>query len=346
MRPAAASAGPDFRYVAVGDPGGGTSWVILMDLAAKTTEPVAEIEIKVPAGAQAGPSVELSSTSNGRRVMIVVAETTGRTQLFLLDARAGSVRMLTTLDSFASAVISSDGARYAFTDRSTDASRNGVWVASTSDGAARRVLADDPERAGSPLRPLEFSSDGSQLAAVVDFGPGDPGIAIVGVSAEARIRGTTVDRATLLQPGGAFSWLGAPEDAWAWEGAGPFGGDNAVYSYDVRTGSGTEVYRPPSGAVLHDLKRSPKLDRFMTNEGPGVIGEGGRGAIWVRTREGGATKVADMTMTGPSFPWWSPDGSRLYAFTGGDDSIGSVVDLLTGEGVLSFCRRSPARPCV
>lgn len=345
VRAASASAGPDFRYIAVGDPSGGPSWVVLLDLGARTTRAVAQIEIKIPPGAQAGPSVEVTGTTDGRRALIAITEVIGRTHLFLLDARAGSARLLTTLSASATAVISPDGARFAFNDRSSDPSRNGVWVGTTSDGATRRVIVDDPQRAAAPPRPLAFSTDGSRLAVAVDHGPGNSDIAIVRITADARVTAGSVEGATVLERGTAFTWLGAPADAWSWDSVGPFGGENAVYTYNVDSGAGTEVYRPPTGMVLRDMQRSPRLDRFMTEEGPGVIDQG-RGAFWVRTRAGGATKVADVGMTGPFRPWWSPDGSKLYALGGGDDSVGSVVELLTGRGVLSFCRRSPAPPCV
>ena len=67
---------------------------------------------------------------------------------------------------------------------------------------------------------------------------------------------------------------------------------------------------------------------------------------WLRGQDGSAGKLGDIALVVDM--WWSKDGSRLFALTGGDDSIGGVTDLLTGKGVMQFCKRgggAPPAPC-
>ena len=44
--------------------------------------------------------------------------------------------------------------------------------------------------------------------------------------------------------------------------------------------------------------------------------------------------------------WWSPDSSRLYVRTGGDDATGTVTDVFGTWGSMPFCLRGgDAPPC-
>jgi hypothetical protein len=66
--------------------------------------------------------------------------------------------------------------------------------------------------------------------------------------------------------------------------------------------------------------------------------------VWLRYVDGRApAKLVESLMIGP--PWWSRDGSRLFALVGGDDSQGAVIDVLSRRTVVSYCRRSLAPPC-
>lgn len=341
---AARPSSADVSYLVVQ---GDVHWVTLLDLSAKQARTVAEVAFVRPPGAPREPSVRTSWTADGRRLLLTVTDTAGRMHLVLVDVEHATARALRTVDAHPDTVISPDGSRFAFSDMSADPARRGVWIGDTGTDAVRRVIADDPQRVTGPPSPLAFSPDGTQLAVRVDFNAGDTGIAIVRSDppAEARVDPATrtVTDSTFLERGSDFDWLGAPEDAWAWEGVTHVGGVNTVYAYDLRTGSGTVVYKPVVGFILQEMRRSPRLDRFVTVERGGVIGEA-RGAITVRTRAGAATKVADVTLVGPSRVWWSPDGSRLYAIFGGDDSVGGVGDLLSDEGILNFCVRAPTAP--
>lgn len=347
VRAATASPGTDFRYIVTGQGSGTNFWIVLVDLDAKSAQTVAQVDVVVPAGAQAAASVAISSTSSGDRVLIAATETGGPTHLFLLEPRRGTVRPLTSQRTFSIAVIATDGSRYAFSDTSDDPARSGVWVTSTNGGQHERVVVDDPATPHGRPRPIALSPDSMQIAVVVDVGGSKSGI-VIAPSGGGEASEIGSEGGVLLEPGGEFDWGGAPDDAWAWEGISPLGGGaNAIYSFNTRSGNGTLVYRPPQGIALQDYARSPKLDRFFTHEGPGVIGSG-PGSIWVRTRQGGAMKVTDVGMTGPSRPWWSRDGTKLYAFSGGDDSVGTIVELFSGAAVVSYCRRGPTGswPCV
>lgn len=348
VRTAPARLGADFRYVTTRESTGTKHWVVLLDLAGRRAHYVAEVEIAVPAGSQAAPSIAVSPSADGRSVLVAATEPDGLTQLFRLTVEAGQARHLRELDQFSTVAMSPDGSRFAFTDVSQEATRHGLWVDTVAGGASRRLISSSPLRSGGPARPLAFSPDGGQLATVVAFGPGDTGIAIVTIGgAEARIndQSRTVEGATMLERGAAFDWRGAPGDAWAWESRDAGGGTNAVYTYDTQTAAGTLVYRPADGIVLAEVQRSPKLDRFATLERTGVA-RAAPGNVWVRTRAGSATKAADVGEAGPHSVWWSPDGSRLYAIVMGDDSVAGVVDLLTGEAIVTYCVRNAGPECV
>lgn len=334
------SSGPDFRYIVTGQGSGTNFWIVLLDLGGKTAQTLAQIDVVVPQGSQAVASVEVSSTSSGDRVLVAATEADGSTHLFLIEARQGAVRRLASHSTLSVAVIAADGSRYAHTDTSDDPRRAGLWVTSTNGGQNERVVADDPATSPGRPRPIAFSPDNTQIAAVVDVADQRSGV-LIAPSGGGEVNEVGAGGGVLLEPGAEFSWGGAPGDAWAWEGVGDLGGGaNAIHSFDTRTGEGTLVYRPAQGSAMHQAGRSPRLDRFFTHEGPGVIGAG-PGAIWVRTRDGAATKVRDVGMTGPSRAWWSYDGTKLYAFSGGDDSVGNVVELFSGEGVVHYCLRGP-----
>lgn len=346
VRTAPAPLSADFRYVTTRESSATMHWVVLLDLAGRRAHYVAEVEIVVPAGSQAAPSIAVSPSADGRVVLLAVAEPTGLTQLFHVSVEAGQARHLREVDQFSTVAVSPDGQRYAFTDASQEPSRHGLWVDTVAGGAPRRLIESSPLRSGGPARPIAFSPDGTQLAAVVTFGPGDSGIAIIAAAgAEARIndQARNVEGATFLEPGTAFDWAGAPGDAWAWDAPDAGGGSNSIHSFDLTTSAGTLVYRPAGDQSLRHVDRHPGLDRFATQEHAGIEGPG---AIWIRTRQGGATKVADVGEGGPRAPWWSPDGSRLYAFRGEDDSVGTVVDVLTGEVIVDYCVRNAGPECV
>jgi len=67
---------------------------------------------------------------------------------------------------------------------------------------------------------------------------------------------------------------------------------------------------------------------------------------WLRGRDGYARKLGDAGFVVET--WWSRDGSRLFARVGGDDSVGGITDLLTGNRIMQFCLRGggpPPAPC-
>lgn len=359
VRTAAARPSADFKYVATRESTGSMHWVVLLDLAGRRAHYVAEVEMAVPAGSEATPAVAVSASADGRAVLLAATEPAGLTQLFHIAVESGQVRLLRELDQVSVVAISPDGTRYAFTDLSQQAARHGLWVDAVAGGALRRVIASSPLSSTGPARPVAFSPSGDQLAAGLSFGPGDSRIAIVDTrGAEARVEGETISGATVLAGVGTLDWRGAPGGLWAWRlGRDAFGGRTAVYSFDLRASmpppappgyaQRTVIYDnfdvPPDHFVLQTVDRHPDLQRFVTWEDNGF---GGPGQIWVRTRQGGATKVADVGEGGPREPWWSPDGSRLYAFRGEDDSVGTVVDVLTGEVIVDYCIRNAGPGCV
>jgi hypothetical protein len=121
------------------------------------------------------------------------------------------------------------------------------------------------------------------------------------------------------------------------------GSQNIVTSYDVVSGRVRELYRPTTDVAIDHVAWHPSVDRFVELERPfccGVIGD----TVWIRYLDGRAPlKISESVNVNTA--WWSRDGSRLFAFSNGDDSIGGVTDLLTRQSVLTFCKRSTRPPC-
>jgi hypothetical protein len=125
------------------------------------------------------------------------------------------------------------------------------------------------------------------------------------------------------------------------------GGTTVTYVHDLATKRSTDLYRPTGDVLITAAASRPNSGEYATVERPPCCGIFVPGtAAWLRGRDGSARKLGDAAFVVDM--WWSKDGSRLFAFTGGDDSIGGVTDLLTGKGVMQFCKRGggpPPTPC-
>ena len=98
------------------------------------------------------------------------------------------------------------------------------------------------------------------------------------------------------------------------------------------------IYAAPGNAGMRE---------FATVERPECCGVFVAGtAAWLRGQDGSARKLGDAVYVVDL--WWSRDGTRLFAEGGGDDSVGGISDLLSGKGVMQFCKRGggpPPTPC-
>lgn len=148
--------------------------------------------------------------------------------------------------------------------------------------------------------------------------------------------------ARLLGYGHAIDWRGGDQNLLITSSRNAFGGRSLVYTTTLAGTQPRELYAPTGDTVISQAQWSPALDRFFVHENPLCCGVNRPATIWMRKADGTGTKLIESLFIG--VPWWSKDGTRLWALSGGDDSIGGVADLLSGTGVM-FCWRSPTPPC-
>jgi len=329
----------EFRYLVLG--GGNDFRVVLLDLGAGKASEVAVVRLARPASAPALTYALLSSSADGRAVLLLVVVPEATSSVFLVRPETGDARALAR-GAVARAEISPDGARFAAGRNDPDRALAGLWVGTVADGGARRLVADDPQFAGSPPVPFAFSPDAGLL--VFGLGLGETGYRAILVpvsSAEARVDRSSGEArlegggATALGPGTGAQFLSAQE-IFVWSSRSLFGGESVAYSYDVGTQRATELQRPSADTLLGPAAFRPGGAQFFTVERPICCGVG-LGTVWLRGRDGSARKLGEWTFLGEV--WWSRDGSRLFATMGGDDATGEVTDLLTGRSVMRFCRR-------
>jgi hypothetical protein len=329
----------DFKYV--------EAWpgrIVSLDLARRAATELATYTV---ASSEPGfPGAQLSVSADGRTllVLIFVGPTDGA--LFVLRPESGDVRLIMR-GPLVRAVLSIDGSRFAVARHDPDPRLTGLAVGAIADGTMRRLIADDPQLVGSPPIPLAFSSDGQQLA--FGLGMGDTGyrggvIPVASTEVDAgRLRdpGATTPGVTLLDAASGAEFISATE-LFVWSSRSAFGGQTVAYAYDMASKKKLELYRPTSDLLL-DATWRPGGNQFATLEQPSCCGVGTPRTPWLRGRDGSAKKLLEPTPFIGEM-WWSRDGTKLYATTGGDDSTGGVVDFLTGQPVMGFCKRGGAAP--
>jgi len=345
------TAASEFRYVVSG--GADTFRVILLDLGAGAATEVATVSVGAGGNPADGPYLFTSASRDGRAVLLTVNVPGARSTVLLLRPEAGDARELYRGSPFDRAVISADGTRYALSRAADDPAVNGVWVGTLGAGAPRRLVADDPSASGAPPVPVAFAPDGQTLAVRVNAGDGVSEVYLIPVAAAEGRVARDLDPVRIvggdaLAVGGANVDFGDGREILVWTGQNPFGGANLVSLFDRETRRRTELYRPPrptsqaTEVTIADAAWHPRRDRFVTVERQFCCGANLPSGVFVRGRDGTAREVA----RGAFFleVWWSRDGSRLFATTGGDDSTGSVSDLLTGTVVARYCLRGPGPP--
>jgi len=341
----------EFRYVVSG--GADTFRVMLLDLGAGAATEVATVSVGAGNPAD-GPYVFTSASRDGSAVLLTVNVPGAGSTVLLLRPEAGDARELYRGSPFDRAVISPDGMRYALSRAADDRAVNGVWVGTLGAGPLRRLVADDPSASGAPPVPVAFAPDGQTLAVRVNVGDGVSEVFLMPVAAAEGRVARDLDPVRIvggdpLAVGGANVDFGDGREILVWTGQNPFGGANLVSLFDRETRRRTELYRPPrptsqaTDVTIADAAWHPRRDRFVTVERQFCCGANLPSGVFVRGRDGSAREVA----RGAFFleVWWSRDGARLFATTGGDDSTGSVIDLFTGTVVVRYCLRGPGPPC-
>jgi Tol biopolymer transport system component len=336
----------DPHFFSVG--GQDSTRILLFDSSA--TRPPVEVVRFDPASAPSPDvrTIAFGASADGRVLVVARRFNEQRTVHYLVRPQTGEVLVLLTdlARSFSVPVVSPDGTRYAYA-RLGDANSTGVWIADARAGPdPRRIVASDPQIVGSPPQPVAWSADGAWLA-VSTSDTGGSRMGVVKVQAGE----TTFDvgngqfsrgDARLLGPGDVIDWRGGEQNLLVASSRSAFGGRSFVYTTTVAGGQPREVYVPTSETVISDAQWHPALDRFFVFEHPLCCGVGIPGTIWLRKADGSGTRLFESPFIGA--PWWSKDGTRLWAHSGGDDSVAYLRDLLSA-GAVMFCLRSATPPC-
>jgi hypothetical protein len=341
----------EFRYLVLG--GGSEVRLMVLDLNAGRLTQVATARIALAPNPQRDTYASISASADGRVVLLALDVPEATDSLFVIRPESGDARLLLRGEVRGAAAISADGARVAVGRNDEDPSLTGLWVGTVADGAMRRLVADDPHSNASPPLPYGFSPDGALIAFGLGLGESGRQAMVVATSANegrvdplaggARVVGTD---ASVLGPAMGATFRSA-RDVFVWSSRSVFGGMTVVYVYDLATKQSREIYRPSDDLLITAAALRPNADEYATVERPSCCGIFVPGtAAWLRGTNGSARKLGDAVFVVDM--WWSRDGSRLFALVGGDDATGGVTDLLTGKGVIQFCKRGggpPPAPC-
>jgi hypothetical protein len=339
---------PEFRYLVLG--GGDAFRLVVLDLNAGRATQVATARIALVPGAQTDPLVALSASADGRIVLVTFDVAEASDSLFVVRPESGEAKLLLRTE-IRGAVVSADGGHIAIGRNDEDPALTGLWIG-TPDGATRRLVGDDPASNGSPPLPFAFSADAGVLAFGVGLGESGRQAVVMSVSSkEGRIErsggGAEVvgADASVVGPavGGEFR---SSRELFVWNSPTMLGGSSGADLYDLATKRSTALYRPATGIQLAAAAWRPNAAQYAIIERPESHVFVPLSAAWLRGQDGSARKLGDFAFVVDI--WWSRDGSRLFAVAGGDDSVGSITDLLTGKGVMQFCKRGggpPPAPC-
>ena len=338
----------EFRYVVLG--GGEEFRLVVLDLNAGRAAQVATARIAVPSGAPTGPSAAVAASKDGLTVLVTFVIPDASDSLFVVRPEIGDAKLLLR-GEIRGAVVAPDGARIAIGRNDEDPSLTGLWVG-TPDGAMRRLVADDASSTGSPPLPYAFSPDNALLAFGIGLGESGWQATVISASSkEGRIDRSGGDpqivgaETSVVGPAAGAEFRSARE-LFVWRSPNMFGGSSGVDLYDLATKRSTSLYRPAAGIQLAAAAWRPNAAQYAIIERPESHVFVPLTAAWLRGQDGSARKLGDIALVGDI--WWSRDGSRLFAIAGGDDSVGGITDLLSGNGVMQFCKRGggpPPTPC-
>src|SRR6185503_795366 len=309
----------DPHYFSIG--GQDSTRILLFDSSA--TRPPVEVVRFDPASAPSPDvrTIAFGASADGRVLVVARRFNEQRTVHYLVRPQTGEVLVLLTdlARSFSVPVVTPDGARYAYA-RLGDANSTGVWIADARAGPdPKRIVASDPQIVGSPPQPVAWSADGAWLA-VSTSDTGGSRMGVVKVQAGE----TTFDvgngqfsrgDARLLGPGDVIDWRGGEQNLLVASSRSAFGGRSFVYTTTVAGGQPREVYVPTADTVIGDAQWHPSLDRFFVYEHALCCGANRPASIWIRKSDGSGMRLREDPYVG--VPWWSKDGTRLWAQSGG-----------------------------
>ena len=323
---------------------------MVLDLNAGRAAQVATARIAVPPGAPTGPCGAVAASRDGLTVLVTFVIPDASDSIFVVRPEIGDAKLLLR-GEIRGAVVAPDGARIAIGRNDEDPSLTGLWVG-TPDGAMRRLVADDASSTGSPPLPYAFSPDNALLAFGIGLGESGWQATVISASSrEGRIDRSGGDpqivgaETSVVGPAVGAEFRSARE-LFVWRSPNMFGGSSGVDLYDLATKRSTSLYRPAAGIQLAAAAWRPNAAQYAIIERPESHVFVPLTAAWLRGQDGSARKLGDIALVGDI--WWSRDGSRLFAVAGGDDSVGGITDLLSGNGVMQFCKRGggpPPTPC-
>lgn len=316
--------------------------LLVLDLASKSAAELGSVTVDQGLG----DAIDLSESSDGRSVLLTVVQAEGQGAVFLIKPELGEARELYRGGLAGAARISPDGRMFAVSRVSRDQTEHGIWVGAVEAGLSRRVVADGPARAETPSLPLQFSADGQRLAVSVTPRPGNARLFLVTTDAEARyvpdlgtLRGGQTQE---IGPGAFVEGLDRGRPLVIASSSTPFGGQSLVYRTAPDGSSPRDLYRPGTQEAITALALRPDGGRIALVQQailmphpstPAVVLLDGGGAVLKRTDH---AFLVDL--------WWSRDGTKLFGAFGGDDSTGSVAELISGAFVMNYCQRGGDRP--
>lgn len=304
----------DYRFVITGDPG--DERLLLLDLQAKTVKLAAHFEGL--GSYKDARVVELTSTAPGDLFVIHLRADGPLARLYFIRPATADVRTL-TIPRSESPRLSPDATTLAVSRNSDDPQQKGLWLLGTGDGSGRRVTTDEGRRA---TRPVQWSSDGARLSALLD--PLDFRRELVVVEASGTVSAS-------LGPASDARWRGTDLLYWNATVPGPV---------NVRSASGsiTVAYDPAGGTVDRVEPRPRSMDLAVREHTAATVP---RIVLYDGARRTSSVVLPDAQLV-LAF-WWSPDASHLYVWTIDNDTT-HVRDVLRGEEIVSFCFRAKIDP--
>ena len=326
----------DFRYLTT------ATRLLVLDLTGNSTTEVATFAVSQP---EPGfPIADVAASQDGKAVVLTVHAGQRDGAAFLVTPATGATRVLVR-GGVARTAISSDGSRFAVSRNDDDPAFTGLWVGATTGGAMRRLIADDPQFAGSPPVPYAFSPSGDLLAFGLFKGESGAHAGIVSFTSTEgsadhstgtwAIRGSD---AVLLGPSAGAEFI-SNDELFVWSTRTAVGGETLAYTYKIAAKARKDLYRAEGDLTIANAVWAPGARSFAFVERPICCGLALVLTVRTIAEDGSSRKLGEWGFLVDM--WWSGSASdaKLYGILGGDDSTGSVVEMLANRTVMRFCWR-------
>jgi len=327
----------EFRYIQT------TARVLLIDPANKRASEVLRYDVNGQPR-----QVEFSASDDGRTLAVIAHPAENVGTIYIVRPESGDATAGLQQGGITKPSLSRDGKTLAYQRVSVDPAVHGVWLMDLPQGTSRRIVADEVMRVGSPPLPLAWSYDGRWLAVVANaVGPGGERVAAIDVTAgETRFDGTGAFVGGLARTGPAgvsADWK--DQRLLVTASSGPLAGTRAsVDLFDVASGTSRNLIKPTADRNVFRAIWRPGAESYVVLEGPYITGPGSPLDVQLRGLDGTSRSVFQSGFIADL--WWSPDGSKLYAWTGGDDSTGGIAEVFSGAGFPFCLRGGSAPPCL